>query len=727
MAPQPSIRAILAVFGRGRRAKGVSGGLPVALLSGLLVAASVGAPAGAQTPGALAATYFLSCHGSDKNSGTSRGAPWLTLAKVSEERYHAGDRILLQRNCVWTGTFIPRSSGTGAAPIAVSAYGSGVLPRIVGQDAPAVALHDVSGWTIENLDLTQIGQKPQPLDTGNQTGSDLDPNSDRVMKAVVDVRAFGARGVSDCGTSCTDSDITLQDLVVHDGQWDGIYVGAGDQNAAEEIFGYIDRLTIQDVESRGNQSGGIVMAGTFTKNVIYEMQNVRVLDSLVDDNGGNGLVMGQVDHALIQGNRCAYNGRIRNASNGCWSWDSKDVTIQLNEADHNMTPLTNGHTSDGGGFGLDMGSIDGVMQYNWSHDNQGEGYLLESFPIGYGYKCCPSRNVTVRYNVSERDGQKDSGAIEIFGGVTSAWIYNNTVYHVSPRSDDGLFHTGGDLVSTTFRKRAGLPRVAVDNNLFISDGTLKPSVDTEVDSDGYGSFRFDHNMWEQVDGRVRFQWGTSDVTDWSSWQALGFDADSTNTDIRVTGSLGGGPTSYQLSAGSPAIGAAADVAGAPKGMGGRDYFGTSVPQVGRYDVGAAEYAGVDSKQESNARPVLHQDVAGASHVASISVTDSSGAPRSTLPRGSVLYWRVKVTNAEGAPLSGQSVTTTVYDPSWSSIYATVTATTDASGTAKFTHTTASGDVAGTYFMFLSQVQPRSTSGYYDSSKNTAWTSSFTLR
>jgi hypothetical protein len=539
------------------------------------------------------------------------------------------------------------------------------------------------------------------------------------------VLALGPRGVRNCGSSCTDRDITLQDLVVHDGQWNGIYVGAGYQNVQEDVFGYVHGLTIRDVESRGNQSGGIVTMGTFTMNVSYELTNVRVLDSFVYDNGGNGIELGQVDHGLIQGNRCAYNGRIRNSSVGCWSWDSKHVVIQFNEADHNMTPLTNGNTSDGGGFDLDLGSVDSVMQYNWSHDNQGEGYLVDSWPIGYGYKCCTSKNITVRYNISERDGQKDSGGIAIYGGVKPAWIYNNTVYYVSARPADSILGTGGDLVSSTDHEMAGLPDVTVYNNVFISDGTLNPLADdTEVDTDGHGSFTFDHNIWERVEGGVRFQWGGSDITDWSGWQALGFDGHGENADPLVTGPLGSGPTGYQLRAGSPAIGAAVELAGSMD-IGGRDYFGTPVPKTGRFDVGAVEHAGIDSQRESNANPISHQLHSQSSHVAEINVTDSTGSAVSTFRRGAVVHWSVKVTDARGAPVAGESVTTTVYGPSWDWIYAAATATTDSSGTAYFSRPTSGSDPAGSYFIFVSQVLPQSSS-YYDSSLNQAWTSNFTL-
>ncbi len=621
---------------------------------------------------------------------------------------------------------MPRSSGTAHLPIAVSAYGSGALPRIIGEDAPAVALRNVSDWTIDDLDLTQTGQRPQALDAGNVTGTDLNPDADRFMKAVVDVRALGPRGMQNCAAACRVRNIKLKDLIVHDGQWDGIYVGAGFQEASDGVFGSIDGVTIQDVEARNNQGSGIVVAGTFTKTVRYEATNVRVLDSLAYGNGGDGVVLGQVDHGLIQGNRCAYNGSIRNASNGCWSWDSKDIAIQFNEADHNMTPLENTQAKDGGGFDLDMGSVDSVLQYNWSYDNQGEGYLLESWPIGSGFKCCISRNLTMRYNVSEGDGKKDAGGIEIYGGVRSAWIYNNTVTYVAVRAADNVLGTGGDLTTTSFGGRAGIPEANVDNNIFVSNGSLVGAADDPlVTSDGAGRFRFDNNLWFRAEGGVAFDWGKSEITNWAGWAALGFDPHGQNTDALLTGPAGSGPTGDELRPGSPAIGAGEDLVGAPMRMGGRDYFGSSVPQGSRYDVGAVEDPTPTTSRGSNASPVSHQDFSPSSHVTDFGVSGTTRGPAAVVRKGVVAHWYVRLTEGDGAPAPHETVTTTVYSPSWDAIVATVSATTGSNGIARFSFETSGKDRPGTYFLFVSQVLPPP-STYYDSFEDNTTTTRFKL-
>jgi hypothetical protein len=588
-------------------------------------------------------------------------------------------------------------------------------------------LKNVSHWTVGNLDLTQVGQKPQALDAGNVHGKDVDQDSDRYMKPVVDIRALGPKGSRGCGASCAASYISLENLIVHDGQWNGIYVGAGYANPDAGVSGHVDHLTIRDVEARGNAGAGVDTTGTFEKNTDYELTTVRVLDSYLHDNGGDGLVMGQVENGLIQGNHCAYNGRIRNARVGCWAWDSKDVTIQYNEADHNMTPLADKTASDGGGLDLDMGTVDSTMQYNWSHDNEGEGYLVAGQPLA-GYQCCVTTDATVRYNVSERDGSKNGGGITLFGESSRTSVYNNTVYYVPSRTADTqmLSGTGGDLTSFTYAN-SGSPSSDVANNVFITDGTDNPtSDDTNFWSDGRGTLHFDRNLWYRVEGGLQFHLGKLSVNSWGDWRALGKDAHGENADPKVTGPLGGGPIAYQLRPGSPAIDAAARIPGAPTGMATSDYFGRSA-RGARYDIGSAELTGECATRQSNASPFAQGRVIPSVHVTSLSGSKEPGGGTATITRGSVVSWQATVVDENGSPAPGVTVYTVVYKPSWDSTYIAAQAPTDSTGRAVFSHLSAVTDPAGAYFISLSDVVPGSMSVDYDSSQNAAWTSTVFLR
>src|SRR3989442_3683471 len=94
-------------------------------------------------------------------------------------------------------------------------------------------------------------------------------------------------------------------------------------------------------------------------------------------------MVGPARKGLWDGKECGHNGRSRNARVGCWTSDSENTTIQFNESHHNMTPLTNNTARDGAGFDLDLGPEHGMMQYNRSHGNQAEGFLLLSCPVGF--------------------------------------------------------------------------------------------------------------------------------------------------------------------------------------------------------------------------------------------------------------------------------------------------------------------------------------------------------
>ena len=543
--------------------------------------------------GAFATTYYVDCkRGSDTNNGTSTSTAWKTIARVNLNTYLPGDSILLKRGCVWSEPgFKAQGNGTVASPITLADYGAGALPEIngVGDHEAAVLLENVQYWTVRNLDLTQTGQSPQALcfDSSN----DCDVRSDEYMRAVVHVLGLGGpAGVQTCGDPGTACHIRLENLKVHDGSWNGIYVSGGFYQLNTGVFGYVEDVVVTEVESWNHHKSGIQMTCTYYKTRIYATKNIQVLDSNLHDNGGDGAMIGPVQNGLLDGNNCAYNGRLRNARVGCWTWDSLNTTIQFSESHHNMTPLTSDRARDGGGFDLDLGTEDGMIQYNWSHDNEGEGFLLLTYPIHYGYSRGITHNAQMRYNIGERDGKKLAGGITVFGGVAPAVIYNNTIYYEPDRlAGTDMFNGEGGALTTSVYGQSGKPDLRTYNNIFITNGTVNSqAVNNNVWSDGAGTFTFNHNLWWRVEGGVRYAWGSKVITTWSGWQKLGFDPNGLNADPLVFGPLGAGPSAYQLSPGSPAIDAGQLVTDALRGTGTRDYFGTPIPQGCCYDIGAAE-------------------------------------------------------------------------------------------------------------------------------------------
>ena len=112
-------------------------------------------------------------------------------------------------------------------------------------------------------------------------------------------------------------------------------------------------------------------------------------------------------------------------------------------------------TADGGGFDIDGDAQNSFLQYNYAHDNQGEGYLLWTGSFGgEGHT-----NNIMRFNISENDGtvgSSGSGGFVIQGttsGGTTDYIYNNTFYSTETYcgyvSGSGTYYITNDIFYCT--------------------------------------------------------------------------------------------------------------------------------------------------------------------------------------------------------------------------------------------------------------------------------------
>jgi hypothetical protein len=130
--------------------------------------------------------------GSDSNNGTSTSTPWLTIHKVNNSSFLPGDSILFNRGNTWREQLTAPSSGSSSNPITFGAYGSGVLPKILG----SVALQSATWTAYTGLVTGSVTQANMRLSTVNGT-------------AFVD---FGASGSL---TPYTGALITITDSASH--------------------------------------------------------------------------------------------------------------------------------------------------------------------------------------------------------------------------------------------------------------------------------------------------------------------------------------------------------------------------------------------------------------------------------------------------------------------------------------------------------------------------------
>lgn len=356
------------------------------------------------------ATYFVSPSGNDNATGMSPLDPWKSINKVNNTILQPGDQVLFEGGHEFQGNLYldSQDANNHLNPVKIASYGTGKATIKAGNSFGIFA-YNTAGISIDNLIVA---------------GSGMNTNTDSGILFYNDL----LNNVKLDGIRITNSE-------VYGFKKSGIEIGAWNQSSVNNNSGYknvlIEKNKVHDILDRGITSYGNFSAtktGYAHSNIIVRSCEVyNIMGYAKGEHSGNGIILSDVQNSLIE--YCtAYNSGSGNTFSqggpvGIWYWDADQVTIQYNE----VYGMKSG-TKDGGGFDLDGGVTNGIMQYNYSHDNYGAGYLVGQFG---GAR--PMSNITVRYNISENDAVTNGGSVYLFnGGSTSAmkniYVHNNTFF-----------------------------------------------------------------------------------------------------------------------------------------------------------------------------------------------------------------------------------------------------------------------------------------------------------
>lgn len=532
---------------------------------------------------AHAADYHVSPGGDDEAAGTA-AAPWRSIGRVNRQAIRPGDRILFEGGAEFAGNLAlapPRAESEPDSPITVGSYGRGRAAIRAGRGT-GVRVEDLGGVAIR--DLIVVGDGP-----GASEG-------------------FGVLVVHRRGDPEPLRGVRIANVEARGFRWAGICVGGAPDAlpgaAAGEGGG---RRGFRDVQVRGcvardNVYHGILVDGTGKgPRAGYANRGVVIADCVAADNpgdpdyaenhSGNGILVGDTDGARIEGcvarNNGAANGGRTGGPVGIWAYSSNDVTIQSCESYDNRT----GGAADGGGFDLDGGVTNSVIQYCYSHGNDGPGYLVWN----YAGAELPLAGNVIRYNISAGDSRRHRyGALSV--GTSEApirglLVHNNTIY-ATPSA-------AGEPSCVRVWEGAG-EGLRFVNNLFIASGGV-PAVDCEARE----GVRFEGNAYWAAGGPLLIRHGGR-FADLAAWRTaagqerrggedLGFFGDPRLSGLSNEETIGeggrlAGLRAFRPGAGSPLIDAGVDLDAPPgQGPGGRDFWGTPVPRGQRLDVGAGEY------------------------------------------------------------------------------------------------------------------------------------------
>jgi hypothetical protein len=513
-----------------------------------------------------AAQYYFSADGHDQNGQGTELRPWRTINKFNSLDLEPGDSALFRAGDTFNGSMLLNSNDTGTdsngqliAPIIVSSYGGGPLDRASIRSHPnqeGLFAHNTGGIELRNLEFFNGGTPGGNDRSGIQFLLDENVGSGTAHLSHIRIDNVASRGFHRSGLSlyAADSagyqDVEVTNSQFHDNQFAGIDISAEDWTELIHRDVRIEKVTAH------NNPG---YAGC-------------------QPHCGHGIVLGQVNGAVIQSSVAHSNGVEAGKGNvGIWTWQSNDVTIERNSAYDNRSP----RGGDGGGFDIDGGVTNSIVQYNVARNNSGAGFLLAQFNSAE-----PMQQNVFRYNLSVNDGAEEYGAFTIWGQdftsiAESALFHNNTAVvdrEVAPNSRGTVWfvnsnHDDIDLI----------------NNLFVSlNGAALVDGTTTLDQAQFVNNVYWTGDAQLVLGGTEFasiaEWAAATQQEIINGELVGMEADprfAGEGDFRPL------PPSALIDAGL-----ALDSAAWPawfSDLGLSDVYGTLIPQGPEADIGAAEF------------------------------------------------------------------------------------------------------------------------------------------
>ncbi len=517
----------------------------------------------------VAATYYVSPSGNDNNAGTSPSTAWATIDKVNDVSFANGDSVLFEGGQSFSGTIWigVDDGGTASSPLIISSYGTGRATVTSGL-TDGIYVYNRAG--LEISDMIFVGADPASREsfTGINVWTDLagDVKLEHLYIDNVDVSGYPERGISVGGWNNRSGfkDVRITNSDIH---------GNGDIGIFTWGYQY-------PASGWANEDFYIAYCNTYDNSGL----------SSKNSNTGSGIIISGVDGAVVEFCESWNNGWLNSSRGegpvGIWPYDANNVVIQFCESHHNKTK-----GADGGGFDIDGGCQNCVLQYNYSHDNYGAGYLICQYSGARAY-----RNNVVRYCISANDGigaVKNMGALYFWssgssGGIQDTEIYGNT------------FYTGPGARGETVKSFSGTNTIfntRIHNNIIVKN---TPSIDWVIRLRNCTSatYTFQGNCYWCSGGPVSYSWSGATYNGIAAWRAgTGQEMLSGNpvgyeTNPLLVNPGGSADTDYKLQASSTMKDAGLNLP-ALFGIdpGPHDYFETSIPQNGSYDVGAHEYTG----------------------------------------------------------------------------------------------------------------------------------------
>ena len=334
---------------------------------------SCGINSAGATPVLIPRAYYISNYGNDQNKG-DKNKPWQTIKRLNTEVLHPGDTVLFKSGQTFPGTIFitDDESGSAGKPIIISSFGKGLASITVVKES-GIEINGAEYIQVRNLRLRGAGRKD-----GNTSNGVI---------------------INEC------KHIKIRGLEISGFQKAGLLVYSSSQIAITHVHAY------------ENGYAGISIEGQYGKK---DTKQIFIADCLAENNpgdpsnldnhSGNGIVVGHSRKVTIEYCVATNNGwdmpRIGNGPVGIWCYEADSITIQYCISYSNKTAKG---ADDGGGFDLDGGVTNSVIQHCLSYNNQGSAFGIFQYA-----GASPWHHNIIRNNISENDGLVSAAGAAVY-------------------------------------------------------------------------------------------------------------------------------------------------------------------------------------------------------------------------------------------------------------------------------------------------------------------------
>lgn len=326
--------------------------------------------------------FYFSAKGDDDSDGSSPDRAWRSLDKLRGVDLVGGDEIVLAEGDEFRGSIalLPEVGGTAKKPIVIRGGGKR-RATLVADETPAI---EATAGGVEVRDL---------ILKGNPVVADG-------KKLVAGIRFY-----TDDASGKRHSHIRIERVEISNFSGEGLSIGSWHDKQP----GYDDILLVE-VNAHDNGGTGISLFGKRDpEQASYAHCKVIIRDCVAAKNkSGSGIVLGGVADGTVEYS-LALENTGKSGGVGMWCYDSMKVTFR-----RCIVCGTRTEGKDGGGFDLDGGCLECVVEGCLSFENHGPGYMHCDYP-----KAGRTKGNVIRSCVSINDGRREKSLVVGFGFV--AW------------------------------------------------------------------------------------------------------------------------------------------------------------------------------------------------------------------------------------------------------------------------------------------------------------------